>query len=62
MTTMQKHQLLDRMVSRLAADDSRTATSQQLAATATKVMREVREFNDAMSPISGSLKPIVPKK
>lgn len=50
MTTLEKQQeLLNRMVTRLAADTTNTATSQQLASKTTEFLREVHKFNNAMS-------------
>lgn len=50
MTTLERQQeLLGRMVTRLAADTTNTATAKQLATKSTELLREVRKFNEAMS-------------
>lgn len=49
MTALDKDQLLERMVSRLLADDSDTASTRALAKKAEKIQRDVRNFNRAMA-------------
>jgi hypothetical protein len=58
MTTLEKQQeLLSRMVTRLAADTTNTATSKQLASKTTEFLREVRKFNNAMSNAAETASP-----
>ena len=49
MAALDKDQLLERMVTRLLADDSDTASTRALAEKSEKIQREVRSFNRAMS-------------
>lgn len=54
MTTAEKRQeLLDRVVSRLVSDNSSTESSKELAAKTTQILKQVREFNAAMSSAAG---------
>lgn len=49
MTTLQKQKLLDRMVTRLVEDKGVTETTRELTVRTTRLLREVRDFNKAMS-------------
>lgn len=49
MTALDKDQLFERMVTRLLADDSDTASTRALAEKSEKIQREVRSFNRAMA-------------
>jgi len=49
MTALDKDQLLERMVTRLLADDSDTASARALAEKSEKVQRDVRNFNRVMA-------------
>jgi len=56
MTALDKDQLLERMVTRLLADDSDTASTRVLAEKSEKIQRDVRSFNKAMAQPSTAIK------